>query len=432
MLDIAVIQRQHAQIFEITQKVLLNDSGATDSTSAKYGVIALQFLLHSKTQAQWQLRNADAETEQATTLLLSLLLDPKRKKAQKQAIKSVCLMLRNRGIEKQPLFLKHLQQLVQRTFSAGTNTGAAMDADTENLTSGAQVSQTAESARQLALLNFLAAALQIMPGQLCCDMASAVSRLIDSSIDEKVKTTSFLTLEVLYASRRLSEYGDHIESLMRHLLENPEVPELTPAGVPSTQSNQRIIAYVQATAQIVLNYASNENDKSDLMHRQILRYVTLACSVFSEYILATSERVRSAGFSAMRLIISHGLQPRFFNIQGDQKQSQGTSNDQMMLDLLKFDALSLTAEVESTRRGQNKFKTNLRPQERLVIHMCYLLTARFESEYEKVLKLVTAFIARVGAALETNQRRDFLLVVSQLRVDRDSYEAWEDCLGQFL
>ena len=76
-----------------------------------------------------------------------------------------------------------------------------------------------------------------------------------------------MTLEVLYASRRLSEYGDHIESLMRHLLENPEVPELTPAGVPSTQSNQRIIAYVQATAQIVLNYASNENDKSDLMHR---------------------------------------------------------------------------------------------------------------------------------------------------------------------
>jgi len=66
-----------------------------------------------------------------------------------------------------------------------------------------------------------------MPGQLCCDTATAVSRLIDSSTDEKVKTTGYLCLEVLYASRRLQEFGDHIETLIKHLLENPEMPDLT-------------------------------------------------------------------------------------------------------------------------------------------------------------------------------------------------------------
>ena len=99
------------------------------------------------------------------------------------------------------------------------------------------MSQTAQTARQLALLHFLSAALQVMPSQLCCDTATAISRLIDSSTDEKVKTTSYLTLEVLYASRRLTEYGDHIDTLMRHLLENPEMPELTASGEHSTQSN---------------------------------------------------------------------------------------------------------------------------------------------------------------------------------------------------
>ena len=90
------------------------------------------------------------------------------------------------------------------------------------------LSLTAESARQIALLHFLSAALQVMPGQLCCDTATAVSQLIDASADEKVKTTGYLCLEVLYASRRLHEFGDHIDTLIKHLLESPEMPDLTP------------------------------------------------------------------------------------------------------------------------------------------------------------------------------------------------------------
>ena len=122
------------------------------------------------------------------------------------------------------------------------------------------ISHTAATARQVALLHFLSAALQVMPGQMCCDIATSISKMVDGATEEKVKTTGYLTLEVLYASRRLFEHGDHIDTLIRHLLSNPEMPDLTSAGNQSMQSNQRIIAYIQATSQVVLNFASNELD----------------------------------------------------------------------------------------------------------------------------------------------------------------------------
>jgi hypothetical protein len=99
----------------------------------------------------------------------------------------------------------------------------------------------------MALLNYLSGALQIMPNNLCCDSANAISRLIDASADEKVKTTAYLTLEVLYASRRLTEFGDHIDTLIRHLLENPELPELEDMKHlegGNISNNKRIIAYI--------------------------------------------------------------------------------------------------------------------------------------------------------------------------------------------
>ena len=64
--------------------------------------------------------------------------------------------------------------------------------------------------------------------------------------------------------------------------------------------------------------------------------------------------------------------------------------------------------------------------------MCYLMTSRFEYEMERVLKLVQTFISKVGTALQPQQLNDFLLVVSEIRVSSQSYEAWEDCLGTFM
>lgn len=76
----------------------------------------LQFWLHSKTLAQWQV-GADPQTDQFSKLMLSFLVETKRVKAQKQAIKSVCLMLRNRSLTKQPVLVKNLQQLERETLS---------------------------------------------------------------------------------------------------------------------------------------------------------------------------------------------------------------------------------------------------------------------------------------------------------------------------
>lgn len=42
--------------------------------------------------------------------------------------------------------------------------------------------------KHLQLLNFLAASLQVMPEESCCDTATKITRLIDSSANEQVKT----------------------------------------------------------------------------------------------------------------------------------------------------------------------------------------------------------------------------------------------------
>lgn len=63
--------------------------------------------------------------------------------------------------------------------------------------------------------------------------------------------------------------------------------------MPETFSNQkaaggvdqRVIAYIQATSQITLNFASMKNP-DDHSKKEILRYVTIAFSVFCEYLCA--------------------------------------------------------------------------------------------------------------------------------------------------
>ena len=74
-----------------------------------------------------------------------------------------------------------------------------------------------------------------MPEESCCDTATKITRLIDSSANDQVKTQAYLTLEVLYASRRLSAFGDHITVLLKHLLASPEMPETFSQSQNKTQ-----------------------------------------------------------------------------------------------------------------------------------------------------------------------------------------------------
>ena len=67
-----------------------------------------------------------------------------------------------------------------------------------------------------------------------------------------------------------------------------------------------------------------------------------------------------------------------------------------------------------------------------MIHICFLLSTRFEEQYGMVLKLIASFIVKVGVALNEKQVFDLLLVVTELKIGKGHYFAWNDCIGSFL
>lgn len=130
----------------------------------------------------------------------------------------------------------------------------------------------------------------------------------------------------------------------------------------------------------------------------------------------------------MRLMLSHGLSPDLF------KRETKSNKDEPLdiIDLLKFDALSLSEEVGKMKSTGGAGLTGMSPQDRLVIHLCYLLTNRFASSHHLVLKLVKVFIEKIGLSLPEKQSAELLLIISQLKVNKESYEAWTDTLGTFM
>ena len=62
-------------------------------------------------------------------------------------------------------------------------------------------------------------------------MASQLVRLVEkTTTSHSVKTLAYLTLEVMYASRKLTSQGDHIDSILRSLFENMELPDVEELG----------------------------------------------------------------------------------------------------------------------------------------------------------------------------------------------------------
>ena len=76
---------------------------------------------------------------------------------------------------------------------------------------------------------------------------------------------------------------------------------------------------------------------------------------------------------------------------------------------------------------------NRSPEDKLLIHMCYLITNRFEADYGLVLRIVKSFVEKVGRVLKGNQAEDLLLVVSQLKINGGAaFAAWTDTMGAFM
>ena len=62
----------------------------------------------------------------------------------------------------------------------------------------------------------------------------------------------------------------------------------------------------------MLNVASSSDAKANV----VLRYVAACFSVFSEYLLNTTLRVRNAAFTAMRMILQQSLKKEYFTAVG--------------------------------------------------------------------------------------------------------------------
>ncbi len=112
----------------------------------------------------------------------------------------------------------------------------------------------------------------------------------------------------------------------------------------------------------MLNLASS----SDVRGNIVLRYISACFSVFSEYLLNTTLRVRNAAFSALRIILQQSLK---------KEQFKETSSDQSMLDLISLDAMSLSEEISNIRKGGAQ---HISDADKVIIHLRYLLTSRFE------------------------------------------------------
>jgi len=78
-------------------------------------------------------------------------------------------------------------------------------------------------------------------------MSNKIVALATCSEDASIKTHAYLTLEVLYASRRFKQSGDHLEHTLRQLLDGSEVLTQAADGIADGQEN-RVISYMQATS----------------------------------------------------------------------------------------------------------------------------------------------------------------------------------------
>ena len=66
-----------------------------------------------------------------------------------------------------------------------------------------------------------------------------------------------------------------------------------------------------------------------------------------------------------------------------------------MIDLISLDAMSLSEEINNIRRGGAQ---HISDADKLIIHLRYLLTSRFEESQDIALKLMKTFVQAVGGA----------------------------------
>lgn len=167
------------------------------------------------------------------------------------------------------------------------------------------------------MLGFLSGALQIVPLELCASITPNILSFSEIQ-DPKIKLNAYLTLEVLFASRRFSNDGSQAlvgTRTLKHLLDNAEILSLIEYQEEREGHQQvrfekhdemRVVAYIQAVSQVVLNIASSSHSSAQDLDT-CLKLIAATFSVMSEYMLDSTQRIKLAAAAAVRLIITHGL-----------------------------------------------------------------------------------------------------------------------------
>lgn len=109
-------------------------------------------------------------------------------------------------------------------------------------------------------------------------------------------------------------------------------------------------------------------------------------------------------------------------------ENQSTRAAGGALDFLNLDALSLNEEMINMRRGGSS--NGLSYQDKVILHLRYLLTSRFEESHDLSLKLMKTFISTVGSSVKESS--ELLNAVAQLHVPKETYKTWTSCIGAFL
>lgn len=134
------------------------------------------------------------------------------------------------------------------------------------------------------------------------------------------------------------------------------------------------------------NYSTSQGPRPN----DILKYVSACFSIFCEYFVNTSARIRNAAFTALRIILTHSLKKEYF-----QQQGESAIRNNLTAEILNLDALSLNDSMISMMKSGNS-QQGISQADKVIIFMRYLLTTRFEEAQDVCLKLMKTFVKQVG------------------------------------
>jgi hypothetical protein len=97
--------------------------------------------------------------------------------------------------------------------------------------------------------------------------------------------------------------------------------------------------------------------------------------------------------------------------------------------IMSFDSMVLSEEIKKAR--QETF-SGRHPKDKLLIHMCYLLTDRFEPVQESVFRLLKAFIPHLSMKDDKQIIKDYLVILSETKAKKSMYESWTEVIGAFM